>query len=290
MTLKTGSNVIAVLSPVFGLITILTITALARQSLANDFRIETEVYVGSEQKPVSQNLTLFSNGLVYDFQMSNEAKPKPLEIVIYNTQDKSFVLIDIQRGIRMELQQVQVIQMVEGLRQQTSQNELTKFLVEDNFEEEADISARCVSLRNSHIEYQFKGAKPPDISVLPGYFEFLDQYTRLNASDPTKLPPFPRLRLNQTIKKYGWIATEVRATLHPNGLFHSKIRLKSAHTMVLSLSDTDRERIKEAKTKWMNSKAVDLATYRGLKKQPRIAIKKPRMPTINGGEDSTKER
>ena len=290
MTLEIGRKPFAVIDLVIALITVLSISASAGQILANDFRIETEVYLGADQTPVSQNLTLFSSGMVYDFQMSNEAKPKPFEIVIYNSHDKTFVLIDIERGIRLSLQQVQLIQMVEGLRQQTSQNELTKFLVEDNFEEEVDISARGVSLKNEHIEYRYTGSSLQTATVLPVYFEFLDQYTRLNATDPTKLPPFPRLRLNQTIKKYGWIPSEVRVTLNKNDLIKSKIEIKSEHTLVSSLSDTDRERIKEAKDKWMSSKAVDLATYRGLKKPFRIAGARSSKSTGKGGEGSTKQR
>jgi hypothetical protein len=52
--------------------------------LGQAFRIESQVYDESSKLPVSQNVTLFSQGLVYDFRMSNDAQPKPLEIVIYN--------------------------------------------------------------------------------------------------------------------------------------------------------------------------------------------------------------
>ena len=281
---------VAVFDLTICLMTIVAISALANRSSANDFRVETEVYLGADKTPVSQNLTLFTNGMVYDFQMSNEAKPKPLEIVIYDSHEKSFELLDIERGIRLELKEFQLIQMLEGLRQQASQNELTKFLVEDNFEEDVDFSNRSVSLRNNHIEYWYQGSKSQDATVLPAYFEFLDQYTRLNASDPTKLPPFPRLRLNQSIKKYGWIPIEVKVTLNQNELINSKIEIKSEHTLVFSLSDADRERIKEAKSTWMSAKAVDLATYRGLKKRFRIADVKPAKLSDNGGQDSTKRR
>jgi hypothetical protein len=290
MTLKIGSKSIAVYGSVVGLIAIFSILVSAGPLLADDFRIETQIYLGADQTPVSQNLTLFSNGMVYDFEMSNDAKPKPLEIVIYNSHDRSFVLLDIERGMRLQLDQSQVVQMVEGLRQQTSQSELTKFLVEDNFVEDVDISSRSVSLKNPHIEYWYRGSNLQDATVLPAYFEFLDQYTRLNASDPTKLPPFPRLKLNQSIKKYGWIPSEVKVTLNPNELIKSKIEIKSKHTLVLSLSDSDRARIKEAKSTWMSSKGVDLATYRGLKKPFRIADAKRAKPANKGSEDSAKHK
>lgn len=290
MSLKFGTVSMAVYGPVMALTTVLLTWSVTGQLLANDFRIETQIYLGADQQPVSQNLTLFTGGMVYDFEMSNDAKPKPLEIVIYNSHDKAFVLIDMERGIRLELSQLQLIKMVEGLRQQTAQNDLTRFLVDDHFDEEVDFSSRIVSLRNDNIEYWYKGLKLADDTILPAYFEFLDQYTRLNASDPTKLPPFPRLRLNQSIKKYGWIPNEVKVTLHENELIKTRIEIRSEHSLILSLSDADKERIKGAKAKWMSSKAVDLATYRGLKKPLRTAVIKHIKPPSNGGKGTTKQQ
>ena len=114
---------------------------------------------------------------------------------------------------------------------------------------------------NDQIEYRFTGHQPEDVSILPTYFYFLNQYTRLKAAHPRKLPPFPRLQLNQVIKKLGWIPSEVQAVYRANELIKSEIRLTSKHTFIAHLSDSDRTRIADAKQAVMRAKPVSLATY-----------------------------
>ena len=41
--------------------------------LGQDFRIDSQVYVSGKNLPVSENITLFSSGIIYDFQLSNGA-------------------------------------------------------------------------------------------------------------------------------------------------------------------------------------------------------------------------
>ena len=50
----------------------------AGSTFAEDFRIQTRVYRGDEETPVSQNLTLFRAGVVYDFLS------EPAETTIYD--------------------------------------------------------------------------------------------------------------------------------------------------------------------------------------------------------------
>ncbi len=231
---------------------------------AQDFRLETEIYIGDDEQPVSHNLTLFTNRTVYDFQMSTDANPQPTQIAAYDSRDRSFVLIDVARKQRMHLDQVQLIKMVEGVRQETSQNEKTKFLL-DSFDEKLDLASGWMTLTSPKITYRFTGKQPKDVSVLPLYSEFLDQFTRLNASDPTKLPPFPRLKLNQAIKKTGWVPSTVEVKFSKNPLIKSDIRMRSEHTFINQLSKVDRDRIELAKSSWMSSRAVSLAEFRELK-------------------------
>ena len=52
----------------FSLIFLFAMTPLLS---AQDFRIETELYVGDANKSSSRNVTVFSDSLVYDFLMSD---------------------------------------------------------------------------------------------------------------------------------------------------------------------------------------------------------------------------
>ena len=234
------------------------------QTQGQEFRLETQIYLGDSTDPVATNLTLFSAGMIYDFQMSKDVEPEPVEVVILDLRKKSFVLIDLERNQRAKIENAKLMQMLEGLRMQTSQSEKAKFLVNDRFKESFDITTNIAELKSDNIEYKMKGERPDDGSVLPTYFEFVDSFTFLQASDPTKLPPFPRFRLNQMIKKLGWMPTEIEVRLMKNQLFASEIKMRSEHTMIPRLSEKDKERIQMAKNAWMKSKVVGLSAYRSL--------------------------
>ena len=88
--------------------------------VAQEFKIETSVYNGNDSLPVSHNVSLFSaEGVVYDFQMSNDAQPHPLEIVIFNPRTRMLVLLDLERKIRLELPELRVTKILEGVRRET---------------------------------------------------------------------------------------------------------------------------------------------------------------------------
>lgn len=243
-----------------------------RQSEGQEFRIESQVYSADSKLPVSQNITLFSEGLVYDFQLSNDAKPIPLEIVIFDTRKRTIILLDTQRKTRLELPDLQLLKIVESVRRETAQDNRSSFLVEDSFEEDVDWSTNWVTLTSPQIEYRFRGSQPKDVSIIPQYNDFLDNFTMLIASDPTKIPPFARIKLNQSIKRLGWIPIEVQISVKENSLFREAFTAKSKHVVINHLSNEDRKRIKKAKQDWMQFETVDLAKYRGLKKPSKLSI------------------
>lgn len=251
-------------------------------AVGQEFRIESQVYDANSKLPVSQNVTLFSQGLVFDFRMSNDAQPKPLEIIVYNSRNRMLVLLDPARQIRLELADLSLLRIVDGVRRETMQDKRTSFLVENDFEEIADWSTKWVTLNSPQIVYRFKGEQPKDVSILPLYFEFLENFTRLGATDPTKIPPFPRMKLNQSIKRLGWIPSEVQITVSQNSLFREGFTAKSKHTLITQLSSKDRERIDLAKQYWQTFKNVKLDEYRGLKRQSKSLI--PKIGTVSYDE------
>jgi len=232
-----------------------------------EFRIESTVYTADSNLPVSQNTTLFSEGLVYDFQLSNDAQPKPLEIVIFDTRSRTIVLLDPNRKIRLEMPDLQLLKIVDGVRREMVQDKRSSFLVEDTFHEDVDMSTNWVTLTSPQIVYRFNGSQPKDVSIIPLYNDFLDNFTMLIASDPTRIPPFARMKLNQSIKRLGWIPTEVQISVKQNSLFRHAFNATSKHVIIHHLSDEARTRIATAKQQWMQFKPVELGEYRGLRKE-----------------------
>ena len=60
-------------------VSLLACQILLTLAMAEDFRVETDVFVGGEKEPVAQNVTLFSGGLVYDFPLIG-----PQEITVFD--------------------------------------------------------------------------------------------------------------------------------------------------------------------------------------------------------------
>lgn len=238
------------------------------QCAAQEFRIESQIYIDSSKLPVSQNVTLFSQRIVYDFQMSNEAQPKPIETVIFDAKRRLMVLLDREREIRLELPEIRLMNILESVRKDTLNETRSSFLVNESFKEDNDWATGWVTLESPSITYRYKGAHPKQAEILPAYFDSLDNFTRLLATDPTKVPPFSRMKLNSSIRKVGWMPSEIQVSVKPNALFKQGLEAKSTHTVVNHLSKKDHQRIAEAKLQWLNFKSVDLNEYRNLSDQP----------------------
>ena len=232
--------------------------------LSQEFRIDTELYLDASSKSSSRNVTVFSDSVVYDFVMSDSPMPEPVQITIFNRTEKKFVLLDMQRKIRCELDRPQLIKLLEEMRKEAMQNENVRFMADVQFTEDYDITSGVVEAESDLIRYQLTGNHPSDSTILPAYHDFLDHYTMLGATDPRRFPPFARMKFNQIIKKYGWIPRTVSFSVGTNDVFQRPMKAKTEHTLNMNLSDRDRERIDIAKRCWMNYPPVKLSEFRGL--------------------------
>lgn len=80
---------------------LLAATALwltASHALGQDFRIETDVFVGNEERASMTTLTLFQGSTVYDYLGTEQP-----EITIFDAKRGRFVLLDCQRQIRTSI-------------------------------------------------------------------------------------------------------------------------------------------------------------------------------------------
>ena len=239
--------------------------AVAQSPTVKNFRIESSVYAAADETPVSQNVTLFTRGMVYDFRMPGGAQTTPAEIVMFDERKRQLILLDVARKLSWTVADIRLLKMVDQLRRETANSPQAKFLVTEPLTEDHDWSSDIVSLSNQSITYVVRGERPTDDSILPRYFDFLDQFTRLAASDPQRIPPFPRLSLNKTIKKLGWIPSEVKIDIPANEFFKQPLVASSKHVLVMSLSDEDQQRMTYARRCWAEFQTCSLSEYRGLK-------------------------
>jgi len=247
----------------------LTITALllpfvfANGAGAQQFKIESQIYINGEDQPSSSNVTMFSDGLVFDFQTKGTQSH---EVTILQPKQHQMILLDRLRRMKLVLDDVQLIKMADALRRDTSQDEVAGFLVNERFEETVEFDNGAATLKSPTITYTVRGSRPADLKVFPIYSNFIEAFTRLQVSDPHAFSPFPRMRLNETIRKLGWIPLEVNVTFQSNPLMKQGLTATSKHTFLSQLSAADQAKIAELKAEWLNFESVDLYEFRRLKK------------------------
>ncbi len=239
---------------------------IGTNAMAQEFKIETAIYAGDSKVPVAQNVTLFQGDLVVDLKIDSATPPNIVDTKVYDSRQKLVALLDHTRKIRLEISDNRLLQMVEGLRRDISQKKNLQFLVDETFTESQELEASRIRLTSPSIRYLVEGQRPADTSYLKIHGEFLDIFSRLNASDPGGFPPFARLKLNQSIKKMGWIPSAVEIEMEPNALVTNGLKMKSTHILIDGLSKDDNTRIESAKNQWLSYQAVNLLEFRGIEK------------------------
>ncbi len=230
---------------------------------AQQFRIETHVYRDGSEDPISENLTLFDENVIYDFMLKTDKTRFPQEIVIYLSNEKRFVLLDTNRQIKTEIIEGEVLKMLAALQNVGANNPDNKFFFQPRFDEDFDIGSGWLTLEGEQLKYRTRGERPPNDSVLHRYYEFIDQFARINVTDPRRMPPFARLKLNTAIKKYGFVPSRVEMTLTPtNAALTEQLKMYSEHFVIWELSEKDRRRIASAKRYWTEFKNVSLSEFR----------------------------
>ena len=251
--------------------------------LGQDFRIDSQVYIDAQRSPVSENITLFSSGIIYDFQLSDTGEIETEETVIFDSRQKTFTLLNHAKKTKLELSDLQLISIYEGVRKETRLDYRSKFLTDDSFSEDFDPNANSITLSSPQIEYRYTGSQPSNVSILEQYNDFLHYFTLLNVSDPTKVPPFARMELNKSIKRIGWLPAEIQISVQQNHLFREAFSAKSKHSVRYQLSKQDQDRIDSIKRHWTQYESVGLAEYRGFKKESKF--KKPEIKTASFEEE-----
>lgn len=239
--------------------------ATSPESFAQEFKILTEVFTAQSTSPVSINETIFLKGLVYDFRYASNSH-SPLEVSIYQPQKRSFVLLDYAKQQRLELDSLQLIRIVEGMKTDINSHDQMKPVFMDDFVAQNDIENYQVSVSNNFVTYSAVGQRPKNDSMLNGYFQFLDQFTLVGATNPHALPPFPRMQLNREIKKIGFIPTQINLEIKPNDFRPTGLTAHSTHRLVGSLDASDVKKTKTAHQDWLTFKRIELAEYRQIKK------------------------
>jgi hypothetical protein len=211
-------------------------------------------------------LTLFLPNIVYDFLFAPENPATTSEIVVFDLAKNRLVLLDVNREVKLEMTVEELNQLVAAQRESDIWRERGAFLLSPRFDVAYDEAGAKIELTSKQMSYIATVQTPPKSTAYPMYGQFLDAYAKLNATDPQKLPPFPRLELNRELKSRHLIPTEVAMTIELpfNGIGTRTISATSKHSVIWQLSKTDHERIETVNKHWTGFRRVQLAEYRNL--------------------------
>jgi hypothetical protein len=233
-----------------------TFLALPLSASAEDFRIETKVYVGKGKTPVSENITLFQAGYVYDYLS------EPEQVAVFDQPHGRFILLDLEHKMKAEIKTDKVLEFASRLKDLVGKNSspFMKFAADPEFEtgfsEEGELT-----LESKFITYQMKTEPAQTPKAADQYRDFSDWYARFNAmTNPGSTPPFARLAVNEQLAERGLVPTEVQLTINAqNGLAARAVTMRSEHHYSWRLLQRDMERIAETANQLATFRTVELS-------------------------------
>jgi hypothetical protein len=246
------------------------IAALAAVAVGQDFRVDTELFVAAEKEPALETLTIFSEGLVYDFVLT-----EPKEVVILDIQRGRFSLLDETKQIRATLATQDLLDFTLSLEQHaaSAKNPLLVFAAKPQFtttekvQEQNGQSLVELRLTGKPLEYVVLGQRPERPEAAKIYRHFADWYARLNATRPGNLPAGARLAVNEELGRRELLPREVTRIITPANPLARKSEVKSRHLVNWALSGEDRRRIERASDGLATFRAVSYDEYRGLERK-----------------------
>jgi hypothetical protein len=218
-------------------------SAVIGSARAEEFRIESKVYVADKAVPTSENTTFFRAGIVYDFLT------QPAEITIFDKGRGRFILLDTTRRIRTEIKTDQVLEFSQRLQARATDRKdpFLNFLATPKFDEQFDQASGELSFTSSWMTYRLTMSPAKSEEASQQYRDFSDWYARLNClTNPASLPPFARMAVNEALSRRQEIPKTVRLTISRKPLQPKSPSLRSEHEVTWRLSDSDLARIDRA--------------------------------------------
>ena len=120
---------------------------------AEEFRVETDVFVDGGKEPAVQTLTIFSEGVVYDFLLTGVE-----EITVFDRDRNRLVLLDTKRKVKTELTLDSILTYVAQMKAHLSEGD-QEFLLGEEMKATKDEEG-WLSLTNGRVTYRAEGVTP----------------------------------------------------------------------------------------------------------------------------------
>lgn len=207
---------------------------------AEEFRIETDIFIDDDKVAAAETLTIFSEGVVYDFVRTGAE-----EVTVFDQARNRFVLLDTKRRVKTVLALDDLLNYVAQMKVSLSDADRS-YLLGDEMKTEVGEDG-WLTLSNGSVTYRVEGEEPKSKEAVAGYRQFADWYARLNSLRAGNSPPFARLQVNAELAARGLIPKTIERTITTRrGLQEKKQVIRSQHLANWRLSQTDRSHIDRA--------------------------------------------
>jgi hypothetical protein len=231
---------------------------------ADDFRVDTELFENQAKEPFLQTLTIFSEGTIYDFRLT-----EPAETTVFDSRRGRFTLLDESRRVQAAVTTQELLDFCLSLETHAAQEKdrlfsfcaVPKFDITDKPLERNGQSLTELRLSARPLVYVAVGQNPQKPDVVKAYRQFTDWCARLNATRPGNLPPGARLSLNQALADLELIPLEITRTIPATGPLGKKLEIRSEHRANWSLSGEDKKRIDRASDMLATFQTVSYLEY-----------------------------
>ena len=181
------------------------------EASAADFRIETDVTQADHPKPLQQSVTIFRNGVAYDF-----SRDQAHRVTVVDPANNGIIFLDSEKEIQARINLQQLHEFMQQARKELAASSMAAILEDANLVE-VDSAANTITVGQQHCRYEAKLQQPEQAGMAELYAAFADASACINAwKSPDRHPPaFPRLRLNQSIREQQAIPYEITRTTTP---------------------------------------------------------------------------
>lgn len=235
-------------------------------------RVESEVVAGDE-KLVARSLTLFRDGVAWDFlelpalgKGRDERPPELVEIALHDPARERIVVIDPVRHVKTQIETIRLERLSVSLAKwaRGSDDRLVRWAGGPDFAAGLTETDGRIELAGPRVRYAVAHEEAPSTEAAAAYRTFADSALLLRALvRPGGIPPFPRLALNRRLEAAGAIPREVTLEIESRygGLAGPAERLTCVHKVHPAILPADAARIEEAEAHVASAESVDLSAF-----------------------------
>lgn len=241
-----------------------------------DLRVESELFSAGGDEPVARSLTLFHQGVAWDFLEIVNADTKTAaigEIVLHDPARERVVVIDPVRHVKTQVDMIRLERLSVSLAKWARSNDdrLVRWAGGPDFTAGFTEEDERIELVGPRVRYAVAYESAPCPEAAFNYRRFADTAILLKAlMQPGGIPPFPRLAVNRRLEDAGAIPSEVTLEIEPRliGIAGRPERLRCVHKVHPRLLGGDLERIEDAQGHVAAAEAVNLATFIARDEEP----------------------